>query len=187
MRRNPEMDIQQAIATRRTVHRYRPGAPEDLAQIVDRALTAACWAPCHKKTWPWQFTLVGPQTREQLADLQVDIKRPQPAGVAATRAKITAPAALIVVSQRASDDAFRAREDYAAIACAIQNLMLSLHADGLYSKWSTGGLSRDPRLASLIALPEGYEVIGLVWAGWAETVPVAPPRTPLSEVVRRLP
>lgn len=33
-----------------------------------------------------------------------------------------------------------AREDYAACCCAVQNLCLSLHSQGLGTKWTTGEL-----------------------------------------------
>ena len=35
-------------------------------------------------------------------------------------------------------------EDHAAVACAIQNLMLSFAGDGVGSKWMTGALGAPP-------------------------------------------
>ena len=138
--------FEELVTTRRTVHLYRTDSVDD--EIIARALKAAHHAPNHKLTWPWRFTQVGPDTRAQLAELAVVVKERQAPLMEGQRekivAKITNPAELIVVSLLRCEDEFRAREDYAAASCAIQNLMLSLHADAVGSKWSTGKVTRDP-------------------------------------------
>jgi hypothetical protein len=49
-------------------------------------------------------------------------------------AKVSYPAGLVVVSQQGGDDDFRARKDYASIACAIENIQLAAHAESLGPK-----------------------------------------------------
>ena len=162
------------VRTRRTIHKYRPEPVE--SAIVERALEAAHCAPNHKLTWPWRFTRVGPETRSLLTELAVRVKEDkaplsehQRAGVIAN---VSNPGALIVVSVVCTDDAFQSREDYAASACAIQNLMLSLHADGVGSKWGTGAVTRRAETYELMGIdPELEEIIGFVWVGTPAVVP----------------
>lgn len=183
------MDVIEAICTRRTIQRFKPGRLPD--SVLDRALSAAHHAPNHKLTWPWRFVLAGEQARHALFGVALRVKagaRPPPEVEARVRAKTLDPDRLIVVVQRIDDDAFRAEEDYASCCVAIQNLMLALHAEGFGTKWSTGGLTRDPESHRILGVDSTSErVVGFVWAGAADVVPKGPRRPVLSSVVTRTP
>jgi nitroreductase len=179
------------LLTRRTVHQYTsdplpPGA-------LDAALNAAIQAPNHKHTHPWRFTVVGKETREKLAEVAVQVKtasagKELPAEVATkVRAKITTSAELVVLRQVLHEDPVVREEDYASMACAAQNLMLALHARGIFTKWSTGGVTRhDDAYALLNVNREVERIVGFVWCGYAATVP-SPPRPPVAELVTHIP
>ena len=65
------------------------------------------------------------------------------AGISRAIEKIISPPLLIcVTSARSPQDPFREEEDYAATACAIQNMTLSLWGNGVGSQWSTGAITR---------------------------------------------
>ena len=181
------MELHRALLTRSTVHRYLPEAVPDA--VISRALAAAHQAPNHKLTWPWRFTVVGPRTRARFMPVAVALKEKKgpltSTGRALLAEKLLNPA-LVVVSQRRCDDAFRAREDYAASACAIQNILLSAHADGFGAKWSSGGLTTAaPTYATLGIDPAVDEIVGFVWIGVPAERPKVP-RPPLDGFVRRL-
>merc|ERR1719160_1568952 len=72
------------------------------------------------------------------------------------------------------DPAGVAREDYAACCCAVQNLCLALHADGVGTKWTTGAVNFDPRFAAAAGLPDDEYVVGTIWFGEAAAQPDAP-------------
>lgn len=175
---------------RRTIHDYRPD-PVDPA-ILRRALEAAQEAPCHKLTWPWRFTKVGAEGRAALTALRLELAGRNRPVTDELRAKITAkmlnPDVLLVVSQVRCEDAFRDRENYAAVACAIQNLSLSLHSDGVGSKWSSGAVTRHPEAYRLAQVdPELEEIVGFVWIGHPAVVPPTPKRPSIDEVLRHAP
>ncbi|MCB1153055.1 MAG: nitroreductase [Deltaproteobacteria bacterium] len=183
------MDVQEALLTRRTVHMYEDQPVDETA--VDRAVAAAHGAPNHKLSFPWRFVRVGKQTRAKL--LENILKDMEDAGklndakAKLTTEKIMNPAFLVCVSQIRSDDDFRSKEDYAACACAIQNFMLSLHGEGIASKWGTGDPTRDPRTYELFGIdPSVEEIIGFVWVGVPKMVP-SPKRPEIETVYRTLP
>jgi nitroreductase len=138
---------------------------------------------------------VGRQSREALADISIDLKASRAGGpldettVESIRRKILNPGQLVVVTQSRDADPERAREDYAAVSCAVQNMMLSLHADGLGSKWSTGAVTRDPRTYDHLGVdPSVNEIVGFVWVGKAgKDVPKVKRRRALDDIVRELP
>lgn len=165
--------VQQLIASRRTVFQFedRPVA----AEVLERALQAAHWAPNHKHTWPWRFLVPGPQMRAQLEDyfagrLELKLQRKGvpteqwPERLAASRARqAKVPAQLIVYTLQEGDDT-RRREDYASACCAIQNLSLALWAEGVASGWKTFD---SPEAYALTGLdPEQVALVGLIQIGY---------------------
>jgi nitroreductase len=184
------MDVYHAITGRRTIQRFRPGpVPEE---ALERALAAAVFAPNHKTTWPFRFVLPGPEARETIFRTGLRLKEakrgPSPELEAAVRRDLLAPDRLVAVVQRIADDEHRALEDYAACACAVHILMLALYAEGIGTKWGTGGTLRDPAvLAALDVSALRERVVAFVWVGVPEIVPQAPPRPPLDTLVSRTP
>jgi len=61
----------------------------------------------------------------------------------------------------------RALEDYAAACAATQNLLLSLHAQGLASKWATGPVIRTEAFRELVQAEPDDRVVALVMIGQA--------------------
>lgn len=180
------MDTLQAIHARTTAHRWQPVPLPD--GLIDLCLEAAQRAPCHKHTWPWRFVVVGPQTRAKITAIAL-----QKAGnvsdkkKAFIRSKVDAAGGLIVAIQKVDPDPFREREDYAACACAIQNICLVATDAGLHSKWGSGSLTRVPEIVDLMPLGESERIIGFIWIG--TPLELCPPveRPLLETVVRQLP
>jgi len=183
------METKEALLSRRTVHFYKSDPLPEGA--LERALQAALRAPNHKLTNPWRFTLLGEQAREKVTALGVRLKTqgqelPEK-HVNRIRKKLATPPVLLVVSQLLDEDDFRRKEDYAAVACAIQNISLSLWSEGIGSKWSSGGVTRHEETYQIADVdPEKEEIVGFVWAGYADIVP-DPPRLPLEQVLRETP
>jgi nitroreductase len=189
------MELYEGLIGRRTVYKYQDRDVDDDA--IDRALDAARWAPNHKLTEPWRFTVLGPTTRTRLGDVAARLGAKKAEGlpdedrtrqVARARSKIADVPALIVVSYRRSpDDAFRDREDYAATCCAIQNLQLALWAQQLGCQWSSGGITRDNETYEVLDIAADLEeIIGFIKVGHPLKVPTMS-RRPLDEVARKLP
>jgi nitroreductase len=186
------MNLQELIRDRRTIHDYVPGPLPEGA--VERAVAAATAAPNHRMTEPWRFVRVGPEARNVLATISADLKGgPSAMGDAAVQklmAKMLNPAELLVVCQVLHDDPGVAHEDFAAVACAIQNAMLSFWSEGLGSKWSTGAVTTDNRTYQALAIdPQREAIVGFLWAGHAAKMDLPKPRRrrPLSDVLRSVP
>ncbi|HTV20998.1 MAG TPA: nitroreductase [Polyangiaceae bacterium] len=186
------MNAQELILTRRTIHDYQPGPVPEGA--VERAVTAAMAAPNHRMTEPWRFVRVGPEARRALVDISADLKGGAAAigepGLEKLRAKMLNPAELLVVCQTRNDDPDVAHEDYAAVACAVQNAMLSFWSEGVGSKWSTGGVTTDERTYKTLGIDAEKEtIVGFFWAGRALRADVPKPRRrrSLDDVLRSVP
>jgi nitroreductase len=187
------MNVDEALTTRATVHAYRdePIGPG----VVEEALATTLAAPNHRMTEPWRFLRVGRATRKRLVDLQIEINtikadgKITEQGIEAVHDKILNPAELIVAVCVRSDDSVEAREDYAAVACAIQNLTVSLWSKNVGAKWSTGAITKHEKTYEIFGLDAAAEeIVGFVWAGAPLEEPVKPPRQRgVEDIVRVLP
>src|SRR5690606_28021163 len=129
--------------SRRTVPQgsLRDGPGLDHGEIL-RAVESARWAPNHKRTEPWRFYLLNAARIATLAELwaeQLARSGSKPERVAAKRREWSAAPGVVVVTctSAAGADEKTQREDYAATACAVQNLCLHLWSKGIATKWST--------------------------------------------------
>ena len=176
-----------ALRARRSIDLYET-TPVDTGALLD-GIEVARWAPNHRLTEPWRFYLVGPTTAAALIELaaEIDTAKKGPRAGDARRERLKTIPGFFVLTSRRSDDALLDREDYAASACAAQNLMLYLWQRGIGVKWTTGGVTRDPRFYELLAIDSSQEtVVGLFFYGVPRVVPEQK-RKPVDEIVTRRP
>jgi nitroreductase len=189
------MDVNQAIRTRRTIAKFRDEPVPGL--ILEAILSAGIWAPNHHLTEPWRFIILGPETQGQLAGRFAELKASKvPAEDVARRERILVEherkfvsiPTIVAVAASCEGDEERRREDYAATACAIQNIQLAAWAEGIGVKWSTAGLIHDPLAYRLLGVdPTQFEIIGLLFIGFPAEIPERGRKRPLEEVIRRVP
>ena len=184
------MSVLDTIAARRSIFDFQATAVP--RERLERALQAAVWAPNHKLTEPWRFIVVGPDAKDRLSSVYARLKQDAAKGDIAPEAlreigrktvkKLMSKPSIVAVTCAVSGDAFLDREDYAATCCAIQNIMLAAWEDGIGMQWSTSGLIEDAEALSVLGVdPERERVVGLLYAGFAERVPVSK-RTPAAEL-----
>ena len=180
------MEIAQAIKQRRTIHVFsKTRVPNE---IIERSIVAANQAPCHKRTFPWRFTSLGMNKRELLYQLQLSLKSGanpiDELNQKKIKDKILNPSHLLVASQVCTDSQFQQIEDYAACACAIQNMSLSLVGDGVGYKWSTGKITTEPKTYQIAGIdPSEEQIIGFIWVGYGEKPPLI--KRPLINTIYR--
>ena len=172
------MKVSEVILQRRTVHNYTPDIKISESEIRS-ALECALAAPNHKFTFPWKFAIVGPEVRQKISEIALKMKdTSDPEEIKRVEGKLLNPSGLVMFLQKKCDDAFQSKEDYATIACSIQNFTLALAENGWDTKWSTGKLTRsDETLAAVGVDSSEFESCGFVWIGKRCNEP-APRRRP---------
>lgn len=189
-----DMELLEAIYQRRTIKDFKPGEVPDA--VIEEVLAAGLWAQNHKLTQPWRFTLLGAETRRALAERFAEAQASQSGSgeaeneaiKATAREKILSKPTLVSVAQKLEGPPSQQREDYGAISCAIQNIQLAAWAQGVGMQWSSGKIILMPQTYDLLGIdPEREELAGLLFFGYPASIPSAPRRKPLAEVLRRLP
>ena len=160
------------LRSRRTIHFFQPEKVP--IELIQDAIELARWAPNHRLTEPWHFYILGEETVAKTVDLIVDIKssgevNPNRDGMLN---RLQGVPGWLVVTCRKSEDPLLQQEDYAACACAAQNMMLYLWQAGGGVKWTTGKVIRDVRFFDLLGVNRDEEtVVGLFWYGYPQVIP----------------
>ncbi len=170
------MHIDAAIRERRS-HKVFAGEPLD-PDILRDLIELACWAPNHGLTEPWRFhAALGPskdRLRVAIDETLVAMRKPDAHSdegrLAGKRRKMAtridqAGAVVAVTCPNSVDEPVRAREDYAATCCAIQNLMLAATARGLASYWSTGKALDRTTVRTFWGLADDMVLVGTLFLG----------------------
>ena len=192
---DPKVDaLQDAIANRRSLGLAR--LKEDVIDplILRQALEAANWAPSNGDTEPWRFTVFTGDSRLELGEAFAEAYR-QDAGdglreetLQAMRERGTDAPVWISIgmtpgfrpdgSRTMSDD-----EEIMAVACAVQNLHLSLTAHGLVGMWHSKGSSIHPHTARFLGLEAPSRLLGFFWCGYPKVEWPAGERGPWEDKV----
>ena len=174
------MDVLEAIRTRRSIGRLSGHiSHETIRGLVE----AATWAPNHRLTEPWRFTVVEGDARDALAHRWGEIagseaEEADRAVVAAREGpKLLRAPVLLIVSSRTDTDPVLAFEDHAATAAAIENLLLAAHAQGLGAVWRSGAMAYHAAFKIAVGLEPSDAILGIVYLGEpAMNAPAAHPR-----------
>jgi len=185
------MDAIEAIQRRTSIRRFRPEPVPRPA--IERLLECAIRAPNHRLTEPWRFAVLLDEARAQFAEIRAKhrLKRfadPESAEAIAgaekvRRESLETPAFVVVMCAVSQDDTTR-EEDYAAAMMGIANLMTAAESLGLGTYLKTGGVMREPLLAKLVGLEEGFRVVGVVSLGYPAEPESPRRRRPAGEVTR---
>lgn len=164
--------------------------PEELLLLL---LENGTWAPTHGLTEPWKFHVFTGAGRARLAQALTNIypKVTPPAQARADKLQklgrnpLLAPVVAACCVERRGGDKIPFLEEIEAVACAMQNIMLSATAAGLGSFWSSPPLLGSLEFGEWLGQGPEDVCIGLLYLGWpreGRTLP-AVPRRPLSEKV----
>ncbi|MCC6192795.1 MAG: nitroreductase family protein [Anaerolineales bacterium] len=187
---------------RRSIRRYtqRP-VP---AEVVERLLTAAAWAPSAHNRQPWRFVVVrGAEAKARLAEAMSarlradrladgDPPATVEADAARSRARITGAPVLIVACLTLRDmdvypDSRRAQAEQLmavqSVAMAVQNLLLTAAAEGLGACWMCAPLFCPEAVGESLNLLADWQPQALLTIGYPNSAGKPARRRGLAESV----
>ena len=185
------MNAIDAIQRRTSVRRFRPDPVprETIASLLDCAVRA----PNHKLTEPWRFAVLTGAARDRLGELRAAHRLKRYADPASDEARAGADKvrretedtpAFIVVMCAVNPDELTREEDYAATMMATANLMIAAESLGLGTYLKTGGIMRDPGVAALVGLEQGYRVVAVLSLGYPAAEEPPRRRRPASDMTK---
>lgn len=179
--------LNEIIQQRRSVKPSQFKAGEKIPdEIIAQALINATWAPTHGRTEPWYFIVYTDEGIRTLSDFQASQYREQ-SGEKFTEAKylklkenyLRASHVIAICMKRDPSSKIPQVEELAAVAAAIQNLALTLHAYGYGGYWTTGGVTYYESAKPFFELATNDVLMGFYLAGVVAEVPSTPGRKSL--------
>ncbi|MHA1298675.1 MAG: nitroreductase family protein [Candidatus Helarchaeota archaeon] len=165
--------LMKIIKERRSIRKF---TDEDVPEeMIQKFLIAAKWAPSAGDVQAWEFIVIRDgKVKEQLYNVAL---RQSPI--------IKAPVVIVVcANQNRSARTYRARGAnlycYQDSAAAIQNLLLTVHANGYGAVWI--GAFDDIRAGTILKTPEGIRPVALIPIGRPAESPSPTPRYKLKKI-----
>jgi nitroreductase len=158
--------------------------------IINEILINATWAPNHGQTEPWHFTVFTGDGLKQLADFQSELYKEvagegfkENAYQKMQTNPLKASHIIAIGMKRTTTKNIPEIEDIAAVACAVQNMYLSVTAYGLGGYWTTGGVTYRDKAKSFFGLGEQDKLLGFFYIGHIATPSASAKRAPIEEKV----
>lgn len=146
-------------------------------EVVMELLDSAKWAPTHRYTQPWEFTIFMGDSCKELSDFQSTLYREstseekfKPEKFEKLVNRPLASSVVIGIGMK-KDQAGKnpEEEEIASVSIAVQNIMLVATAHGIGSYWNTGGVTYRPETKTFMGLSEGDKFLGFLYLGYPES------------------
>ncbi|MEM8967281.1 MAG: nitroreductase [Bacteroidota bacterium] len=146
--------------------------------IIEAILENANWAPTHKLTQPWRFTVFSGKGLKKLADFQADLYRKvtetdgsfdQKKYEKLQKKPLLCSHIIAIGMKRDSKERVPEIEEVMATACAVQNMYLTASAYGVGGYWGTGGITYYEEAKSFFGLGSEDKLLGFFYLGVPRT------------------
>ena len=163
------MDVFELIKKRRSVFPPQYNGQPIAKEQIEKVLEAANWAPTHKKTEPWRFTVLTGEAKEKLGlflsykYLAVTEKPKEIKTKKLMDNPKKAGAIIVIKMQRDPKLQLPEWEEVAATAMAVQNMWLCCTQLGIGCYWSSPSLIE--HMGEFIDLAMGEVCLGFFYMG----------------------
>lgn len=184
--------LNQLIKERRSTFpkQYDAGKHVDDA-IISQMLENANWAPNHKMTEPWRFTVFSGEGLKTFAGLQASVYK----NSAGTNFKedvhqkllatpLLASHIISIGMKRHADKNLPEIEEIAAVSCAVQNMYLTAAAYEVGCYWTTGGVTFNEAAKPFFDLDSNDKLMGFLYVGVIAVPSPQGKRGPIDEKVK---
>lgn len=170
--------IAEVIRTRRTSMAVDPSRDVDDV-VLDELFELASWAPCHKRTWPWQFAVVRGDARLRLGEVVASAMErhgDEAHRVEKARTKYARTPVVVVVGSAPGDSPTRTAENRDATSAAMQNFLLGAWARGIATYWGSCPKGANDDVSKFCGFTPGSTVLSITYVGWATDTATTPDR-----------
>jgi nitroreductase len=168
------MNVLEAVKGRRSIRAFK--SQNVSAEIIEKLVDAARWAPSAGNIQPWEFIIVRkPEIKKALADAALDQTFIE-----------EAPVVIVVcANENRSSQRYgiRGKTLYCIqdTAAAIQNFHLVAYSFGLGTCWV--GAFREEEAREILKVSTGIRPVAIIPVGYPSEVPSTPSRRPVNQIV----
>lgn len=141
---------------------------------IQQMLENANWAPTHKYTEPWRFTVFSGEGLKTLANFQAELYKEKATADGTYLAKkydnlkhnpLLASHIIALGMRRDPEEKIREVEEISSVAMAMQNMHLTAAAYGVGCYWATGGITYFEETKAYFGLGPNDRFMGFVYVG----------------------
>lgn len=167
---------------------FVPGArvPDE---VVLEVLENALWAPTHGLTEPWHFVVFTAQGLQTFASFQAEVYKAtandnfNESKYVKLQEQPLLASHIIALGMKRSEGKIPEIEEIEAVACAVQNIYLSVTAYGYGGYWTTGGITYLPQAKHFFGLGPNDKLLGFFYIGQVAVPSPKGKRTSIEEKV----
>ena len=167
-------EITAIIKDRRTIYPEQFSERKIHDEQIELLLNNAIWAPSHGLTQPWRFIVLQENALLDLSEAlgQIYMKNtPKEQFNDQKMMKMVsrprkASAVIALILHREKDTKISEKDDFAAVACAVENMHLTATAQGIGAFWSTPNLISSSDIHTFLELSEEQSCVGLFYLGY---------------------
>jgi nitroreductase len=159
-------------------------------ETVLRILENATWAPTHGRTEPWFFVVYTGEGLRRLGNFQSELYKNEEPNfkedkyIKLKEQPLLASHIIAICMKRTENTRIPEIEEVAAVACAVENIYLSLNAYGIGGYWTTGGPTYLENAKTFFGLGPADKLLGFFYLGYIALPSPAGTRKPLSEKMK---
>ena len=169
-------EITEVIKNRRTIYPEFYSSRKVHKEIVENLLNNAIWAPNHGMTQPWRFKVFMSDGLNKLSEFQSKLYQEKFTGDSFNEKKFyklkewPLKTSVVIAICMTPDPKGKIKEieEIEAVACSVQNIMLSATAYGLGSYWSSGGVTYMDETKTFLDIEEKDKCLGFLYLGYPE-------------------
>ncbi len=183
--------VNELIKSRRSTFPKQYAAGKQVPDtIIEQLLENANWAPNHKQTEPWRFTVFTGEGLRTFAQLQATVYK-NSSGDSFDESKyrkllenpLLASHIISIGMKRHAEKNIPEIEEVAAVACAVQNMYITAAAYNIGCYWTTGGLTYHEKAKTIFGLSDADKLMGFFYIGVIEVPSPPGKRGPVQEKV----
>jgi len=179
--------INELIRSRRSIFPPSYVEKEIPREVVEAIVANANYAPTHRLTEPWRFTIFRGDGLGRLAHFMAETYKEQTAPEAFTmakyeglRSKVLQSSCVIAINMQLHAGKVPEWEELAAVSCAVENMWLTATAYGVGAYWSSPG--NVEALGDFLGLePPQQKCVGLFYMGYHNAPEKPAIRKPIEE------
>jgi nitroreductase len=168
------MTVFETIKNRRSIGKMTEQKPT--RKQIEQILEAATHAPNHHKVEPWKFFVLAGKARAELGAVMANALAERLGDLTSEKAQailnkernklLRSPVVIIVAAESPHQPNVLAIENIAAVAAAVQNMLLTAEELGLAAMWRTGDAAFDPHINQWLGLEPEDQVVSFVYLGY---------------------
>jgi len=168
------MDVLEAIKGRRSIRAFK--SQNVSAEIIEKLIDAARWAPSAGNIQPWEFIIVRkPEIKRRLAE----------AALGETFVEEASVLIVVCANENRSFEGYglRGKTLYCIqdTAAAIQNIHLAAYSLGLGTCWV--GAFREEEVREILKIPDGIRPVAIIPVGYLAEAPLPRSRRSIGQIV----